>query len=85
MPFVERDGVSVYFEVGGAAAGPPLFLLPGAGTDSRFWHPAGYIAEIERDYQFIAIDPRGFGRSSRPVDPGGVATRRARERRTRGC
>lgn len=70
MPFIERDAVSVYYEVEGD--GPALFLLIGAGADGSAWAKAGYTAALASDYRCIAVDPRGFGRSSHPADPEGL-------------
>ena len=41
MPFVERDGVCIHYEVVGA--GPPVVLLHGAAGDSTMWRHAGYV------------------------------------------
>src|SRR4051812_18282176 len=67
MPVIEREGVSVYYKVEGE--GVPLFLLVGAGADAGAWWKAGYVSRLASDYRCIAIDPRGFGRSSRPAEP----------------
>jgi pimeloyl-ACP methyl ester carboxylesterase len=67
VPFVERDDVRIYYEVAGD--GPPVMLLPGAGADSSFWRQAGYLDELVGEYRCVMVDPRGFGRSSRPADP----------------
>jgi pimeloyl-ACP methyl ester carboxylesterase len=67
VPFVERGGIRVHYEVDGE--GPALFLLPGAGCDGSFWRRAGYLDALVDDYRCIAVDPRGFGRSSRPEEP----------------
>jgi hypothetical protein len=44
MPFVERDTVSVFYELEGD--GSPLFLLVGAGGDGSAWRKAGYTAQL---------------------------------------
>jgi pimeloyl-ACP methyl ester carboxylesterase len=67
MPFIERDWGSVHYELEGE--GPPLFLLIGGGGDGSAWRRAGYTEQLGRDYRCIAVDPRGFGRSSRPPEP----------------
>jgi pimeloyl-ACP methyl ester carboxylesterase len=67
MPFVDRDTVSVFYELEGD--GSPLFLLGGAGVDGSAWRKAGYTAQLASDYRCIAVDPRGYGRSSRPAEP----------------
>ncbi len=66
MPFVERDDVRVHYEVVGE--GPPIVLLPGAGADGSFWRQAGYVDELVGEYSCVIIDPRGFGKSSRPAE-----------------
>jgi 3-oxoadipate enol-lactonase len=48
-------------------AGTPLVLVHGDWTDSGIWSP---LTRLLRDrYRVIRYDLRGFGRSSRPVDP----------------
>src|SRR3954464_4903486 len=66
MPFVERDGVRVHYELEGD--GSPLFLLVGAGGDGSAWRKGGYTAQRAGGYRCIAVDPRGFGRSGRPAE-----------------
>jgi pimeloyl-ACP methyl ester carboxylesterase len=48
-----------------AGAGPPLVLLHGWALDRRVWAPQRPLAE---HFRLIAIDRRGFGRSTAPPD-----------------
>jgi pimeloyl-ACP methyl ester carboxylesterase len=70
VPYVERGGVRLHYEVAGD--GPPLFLLIGGGGDGSAWRKAGYISRLEGDYRCIAVDPRGFGGSGRPAGAEGL-------------
>jgi pimeloyl-ACP methyl ester carboxylesterase len=49
-------------------SGTPLVLLHGWALDRRIWTPQ--IEALARDYQVIALDRRGFGRSTAPPDLG---------------
>lgn len=49
-----------------AGSGTPLVLLHGWALDRRIWRHQ--IEPLSRDFQVIAIDRRGFGRSSAPPD-----------------
>jgi pimeloyl-ACP methyl ester carboxylesterase len=64
--YVERDGVQVYYEIHGDA-GTTLMLMPGWGLPSRAWK--AQIPYLARHFRVIAYDPRGTGRSDRPVGP----------------
>ena len=48
-----------------AGEGTPLVLLHGWALDRRVWHPQSALAAR---FQLIAIDRRGFGRSTAPPD-----------------
>lgn len=66
MPRVERDGVSIYYEVHGD--GPPLLLTHGYSSTSAMWH--GQVDALARDHKLILWDMRGHGQSDYPDDPG---------------
>lgn len=51
-------------ELESAGAGTPLVLLHGWALDRRVWSPQ--IAPLSRQFRVIALDRRGFGRSSAP-------------------
>ena len=65
MPFVERDGVRIYFEVVGE--GPPVVLLHGGAGDRTMWRHAGYVDRLE-GFGRVLVDSRGHGLSDRPSD-----------------
>jgi pimeloyl-ACP methyl ester carboxylesterase len=73
MPFVERGGVRIYFEVVGV--GPPVVLLHGAAGDRTMWRHAGYVEGL-REFAGVLVDSRGHGLSDKP---GGEAAYRIEE------
>jgi pimeloyl-ACP methyl ester carboxylesterase/UDP:flavonoid glycosyltransferase YjiC (YdhE family) len=65
---IERDGVKVAYDVYGAGHTPTVVLLPTwAITHAMHWK--AQIPVLARRYRVIAMDPRGNGRSDRPLDP----------------
>ena len=64
MPYVERDGVRVWFEERGR--GDALLLTHGYGATSHMWDPQ-FDALGER-FRVIVWDLRGHGRSDAPAD-----------------
>jgi len=68
MAYVDRDGVSIYYEVSGARNGkPPLLLSHGFAASSQMWEPN--IVALSADRPVITWDLRGHGRSGSPDDP----------------
>src|SRR5262245_44200735 len=62
--YVERDGVSIYFEIYGAGA-PNVVLLPTWSiVHSRHWKMQ--IPYLARHCRVVTFDGRGSGRSGRP-------------------
>lgn len=66
MPFVEKNGVKIYFEVHGQ--GQSVVLLHGFTGNIQLWKLAGYVSGLEGSYRVILIDQRGHGRSDKPHD-----------------
>ena len=63
--FVERDGVRVFYEVYGSGD-PTVVLLPTWSIiHSRLWKLQ--IPDLARRFRVVTFDPRGNGRSDRPV------------------
>ena len=63
--FVERDGVSLHYEVFGHG-GPTVMLLPTWSiVHSRVWK--AQIPYLARHFRVVTFDGRGCGRSSRPA------------------
>ena len=65
---IERDGVKVGYDVYGEGHTPTVFLLPTwAITHAMHWK--AQVPVLARRYRVITMDPRGNGRSDRPLDP----------------
>jgi pimeloyl-ACP methyl ester carboxylesterase len=65
MPTVDVNGLNMYYEVRGD--GPPLVLILGlAGTMAEF---GGVIDALAVDFQVLAFDNRGAGRTDKPDVP----------------
>jgi pimeloyl-ACP methyl ester carboxylesterase len=62
--FKTRSGIRIAYERAGA--GPPLILLHGFIVDGRTWGPQ--IEDLGRDFDVIAWDAPGCGRSSDPPE-----------------
>src|SRR5664279_4498144 len=65
MPKINRDGVSLYYEVHGI--GPPLLLTHGYSSTSQMWQ--GQIEALSKHHKLVLWDMRGHGRSDYPSDP----------------
>ena len=69
MPFVENQVARIYWDEQGH--GTPVLLIMGLGYPSYMWHrtrPA-----LATNYQTIAFDNRGVGRSEVPIGPYPIA------------
>ena len=69
--YVERSGVRTSYEMYGDGTPTVLFLPAWAIGHSRFWK--GQIPYFARHYRVITFDPRGNGKSGRPLDPAAYA------------
>lgn len=65
MPFIDRDGVVLRYEVHGR--GPPLLLTHSFGATMRMWDRQ--VAHFAARRRVILWDMRGHGGSGDPVDP----------------
>ena len=71
--YVNHDGVKVGYAVYGDGD-QTLLLAPGwLVVDSRMWKLQ--VPYLSRYFRVIAVDPRGNGRSERPVDPAAYTDR----------
>src|SRR3990170_952746 len=59
--FLEVNGVSTYVERSGQ--GYPVVLIHALGTSLRSWDPV--VSILSKDYEVIAYDYRGHGRSEK--------------------
>jgi pimeloyl-ACP methyl ester carboxylesterase len=73
VPELSRNGVHVHYEVVGR--GFPLIMVAGAALDGLFWREAGYADALADEFTCVLVDPRGMGKSSRPVDSSGYGIR----------
>ena len=64
MPYLDRDGVRIYYEERGA--GPAVLLTHGYGAGARMWRSQEPLSER---YHLIEWDMRGHDRSDSPDDP----------------
>jgi pimeloyl-ACP methyl ester carboxylesterase len=64
MPYIDRDGVKIYYEDHGS--GTPILLSHGYSATSRMWQ--GQVAALKDKYRIITWDMRGHGESDSPAD-----------------
>src|SRR5262245_20815560 len=62
MPKLNRDGVSLYYEVHGT--GPVLLLTHGYSATSQMWQDQ--IQTLAKDHTLVLWDMRGHGQSDSP-------------------
>jgi pimeloyl-ACP methyl ester carboxylesterase len=62
-----HDGVRLWYEMAGSAAGAPVVLIPGLGMAGATWQPVR--ERLAPRHPVIAIDPRGSGQSDAPAGP----------------
>jgi pimeloyl-ACP methyl ester carboxylesterase len=67
MPEVERDGVTLFYETGGATDGEPVVLVEGLGYSRWMWQ--WQREALEDRYRTILPDNRGSGDSDAPSGP----------------
>ena len=65
MPLHNENGVEIYYEIHGQ--GEPLVLIHGLGSSARDWELQ--IPAFSRNFQVIALDLRGHGRSEKTPGP----------------
>jgi pimeloyl-ACP methyl ester carboxylesterase len=64
----DSDGVKIHYMVAGK--GEPVLLIHGFGASALTnWVLPGIMRELAKDYQVVALDCRGHGRSGKPHDP----------------
>jgi len=67
MPYLDHDGLRLYYEVHGSRGDrPPLLLSHGYSATAEMWAPN--VAALSADRQVITWDIRGHGRSDAPPD-----------------
>ena len=74
--FTASDGVEIHYLVEGR--GDPVVLLHGiTGTAASNWGAAGIIGRLAEEFQVIAVDQRGHGKSGKPHDAASYGKRMA--------
>lgn len=63
MPYLEREGVRVFYETSGS--GPAVLLTHGISGSGRLWQ--GQAEALQAQYQVIRWDIRGHGHSDSPA------------------
>ena len=70
MATIEIGGTELHYERRGE--GEPMLLVQGMSGNSLHWGER-FLCELERDFELIAYDHRGIGRSGRVSDPFSIA------------
>jgi len=65
MATVRANGIELYYELHGT--GEPAVLIQGLGANVTGWD--AQLEPLSRQYQLIAFDNRGAGRSEKPDEP----------------
>jgi pimeloyl-ACP methyl ester carboxylesterase len=65
MPFVETNGINLYYEERGA--GEPLLLIMGITAPGSVWEK--HTDDWQRHFRCILGDNRGVGRTDKPAGP----------------
>jgi pimeloyl-ACP methyl ester carboxylesterase len=64
---IEARGLRFHYVEWGDSAAPPIVLLHGLSSMGRIWDPLGRA--LQDRYHLIALDQRGHGDSSWPMEP----------------
>ena len=65
MPYLNRDGAEIYYEVHGE--GPAMLFCSVTGLDHQAWK-FYQVPEFSRDHKVILFDYRGTGKSSKNIE-----------------
>ena len=63
MPFVQANGISIYYEIGGS--GNPVLFISGTGADLRV-KPNVLDGPLAKQKRVLAFDQRGLGQTEKP-------------------
>lgn len=65
MPFIQANGIKIYYEVQGK--GDPLVLISGFTEDHTAWEDV--VAELAKNFRVLTFDNRGAGQTIYPEKP----------------
>jgi len=69
MPYVQANGINIYYESQGE--GEPLLLIAGLGATHELWELQ--VPSFARWYRVVTFDNRGAGDSDKPQEPYSIA------------
>jgi pimeloyl-ACP methyl ester carboxylesterase len=75
MPYVNNNGVRIYYEVEGQGA--RLVLGHGLSGTLNHWRRLGYVDALRHDFRLILFDARGHGQSDKPHEPSAYGVKMA--------
>jgi 3-oxoadipate enol-lactonase len=64
MPFLQCNGVNLFYQIDGPADGPALVFSNSLGTTLRMWDSV--VGQLQMQFRCIRYDTRGHGASSVP-------------------
>lgn len=64
--YARSRGWRIHYVVEGS--GPALVLVPGLMASASSWADAGYVLRFSDEFQVIAVDPLGHGKSDSPTE-----------------
>ncbi|MGG4095266.1 alpha/beta fold hydrolase [Paenibacillus lautus] len=68
--YIKNGEITIHYETFGYhQGGPTLVLVFGFSMSIQDWVDFGYVDKLEKHFKLVAIEPRGHGRSSCPIDP----------------
>ena len=65
MPYIEANGINLYYEVHGE--GYPVVLISGLGSQGQSWDTQ--VPIYSKHYKVVVFDNRGAGKSDKPSAP----------------
>ncbi len=69
MPFVDNQGVQIYYQEDGDPEKPALVLSHWFMGSYQTWYDIGWVRVLSPHFRLIMIDHRGYGKSTKLYDP----------------
>ena len=67
MPYVDNNGVKIWYEVEGE--GSPVMLVHATSLTLNSWRERGITSQLNANHMLILMDARGHGKSDKPREP----------------